>query len=404
MEKNLNKLKYSIPFILLFLIILIKNYYVGYSHDDITFLGFLNTYDDLYSFNYFRYTCWTSRNIIESVILMFLNCNLWVWRIVDALVYPLIALFIVKLIGNKKYSYISCILVGIFLLSVDASLESTGFLTTTINYTWPLFFRLIYFYFLKEIFNGKKEFIYYVIAIISLILASNNEQLSVIIFGIHFFLFLYLLYKKINIPKFFYLAILIVLLIIINAFICPGNYNRINVALRFYPWYADLSIADKFNIGFSHIMNWWIATCDLISLVLFALLGIYNYLKKKRFFYFIPLVIASLFTFIPSLNHLIVVNVNQLGYNPVSFNLFLISFIVFLIFFISLIYCFISIFLLDKKFGYLIGFLFIISLASAIMYGFTPSILSMKRMYIFSSACNMFISFCLIIKISKFLK
>lgn len=420
MENNLIKtrIKYIIPFILLFLFILIQNAVVGYSHDDITFQGFLKVYPSLIEFTEFRYTHWTNRNIIECLILIFLKQNFWIWKIIDSIVYPLIAFFTIKIIDKKdsfKNSAIACILVAIFYLSVKTAIESTGVLTTSINYTWPLLSLIIHFYLVKEfLFNKKinnfyKKIIVYLLILITLIFGANNEQLAMVGLGVYVFGFIYALYKKIKIPKFIYLCLAVLLIIIINSLICPGNQNRIDVALRFYPWYAYLNPLNKLNIGFSNILTQWITGCNLITAILFGLLGVYGYLNNKtnlkRIVCFIPLIIVVLFwiasLFIPGLNILMNENITKIGYNPIGLKNLIISLIIYIIFTISLIYAYFSLFKSNKKLGYIVIALSLIALGSAVMYGFTPTILSKERMYIFSSACFLIIDYILISNLIK---
>ena len=420
MENNLIKARiiYLIPFVLLFLFILSKNAAVGYSHDDLTFQWFLKVYPSLIEFSEFRYTHWTNRNIIECLILIFLKQNMWVWRIIDSLIYPLIAFFTIKLLDKKdsfKNSAIACILVAIFYRGIRIALESTGIMTTSINYIWPLLSLIIHFYLLKEYLFGKeinniyKKILVYSLILIKLIFAANNEQLAIVALGVYVFGFIYLIYKKIKIPNFVYLCLAVLSIIIINSLICPGNQNRIDVALRFYPWYAHLNPLNKLNIGFSNILTEWITKWNWISAILFGLLGIYGYLSNKtnlrKVICFIPLIIVILFwiatSLVPGLNTLMTENITRIGYAPTGLKNMIISLIIYTVFIISLIYAYFSLFKLNKKLGYIIIALSLIALGSAVMYGFTPTILSKERMYIFSSACFLIIDYILISNLIK---
>lgn len=420
MEKNLIKRRilYLIPFILLFLFILSKNAAIGYSHDDLTFRGFLKLYPSLIEFSKFRYIHWTSRNIIECLILIFLKQNMWVWKITDSLIYPLIAFFTIKIIDKKnsfKNSVIACILVAIFYRSIRIALESTGILTTSINYIWPLLSLIIHVYLLKEYLFGKeinniyKKILVYSLILITLLFAANNEQLAIVALGVYVFGFIYLIYKKIKIPNFTYLCLAILLIIIINSLICPGNQNRVNVALRFYPWYVYLNPLNKLNIGFSNILTEWITKWNWISAILFGLLGIYGYLSNKtnlrKVICFIPLIIVILFwiatSLVPGLNILMSENITRIGYAPTGLKNMIISSIIYIIFIMGLIYAYLSLFKSDKKLGYIAITLSLIALGSAVMYGFTPTILSRERMYIFSSACFLIIDYILISDLIK---
>lgn len=411
----MNKKDYSfyIPFLMLFIILILWHFKLNLFGDDLVFLND-TVIDPLTYFNY-RYNDWSSRNLIEFVMIEFLKMNHLVWQVLDSLIFTGIAIITTKLLTDKKdiiYSIITSIFVLMFIYSAYYALASCGFLTTTINYIWPLFCIILNLYLLKKII--KKEFkskLIYLISIITLIFGVNNEQLCVITFLIYALLFIYLKYKKINVPIFFYISGIIILISAINVAICPGNLNRYYVEIsENFPEYINATILDKINIGTSNIINFTTTECDIVTLLLFTLIGLYSYVRNKisikTIICFLPLIITSIFWILiltgnPTLNTIMYTNIGLMGYYPINIKNFIYSIIIYLAIIIPLIYGFYNIFKLDKKLGVNVILLIIISVASAIMYGFTPSKFSLSRMYIYFYFINMIINLYLIFYLLK---
>lgn len=424
LQKKLTKanILYLLPFIALFGFILFQNLIVGYSHDDFTYKSMMRAYPNIIDYSIMRYYTWTNRNISEAVVLFFLKSNIWLWRILDAIIYPAIAYLIIKLTHKEKdlkYSIICCILIAIFYISVKSAIASTGFITTSIDYIWGILCLLIHFYLLKQvIFKNKvkgtlKLVLVHLICIATFVFAITNEQLAMVALGFYVFGFLHAIYRKFTIPNITYLYVIILLLSLMNAILCPGNYNRIAVALKFYPWYGPLNVLDKINIGVSNILNTTITNCNLITAVTLGLLRLYNYVntnkdRLKQFIGFIPLIIVIIFwictIYYPSLISLMCANITLTGYHPATTYSLIVSLIIYAIFVGSLIYTFIIMFKTNKKLGYCVVAISLIGLGSAVMYGFTPTILSKERMYIYTNACCLIISCLLTIEYIKIKK
>lgn len=152
---NIKKYKnylFLLPFIFLFLILLNWHHSIGLSIDDLFFYT-IPQETNIMSFVIERYDIWSSRILIEYILCHILQSPLILWWYLDSLIFTFIAILTYKLINGENnlfYSILSCILCLSFIFSSHYALGSAGFVTTTINYTWPLFSGLLALYILKN--------------------------------------------------------------------------------------------------------------------------------------------------------------------------------------------------------------------------------------------------------------
>ena len=103
--KNILKNKYVIM-LLFFVIILIMHMFYNFSNDDVNYFNSILDNKDIMDFVIERYNNWSSRVIIES-LLVIVSRNIYLWRVLDSLVIVLLVYSINKLFYKKivKYKY-----------------------------------------------------------------------------------------------------------------------------------------------------------------------------------------------------------------------------------------------------------------------------------------------------------
>lgn len=159
---NIKKYKnylFLLPFLFLFLILLNWHHSIGLSADDLFFYT-IPQESDIISFVIERYDIWSSRTLIEYVLCHILQLPLILWWYLDSLIFTFIGILTFKLIDGKHkifYATLSCVLCLSFIFSSYFALSSAGFITTTINYTWPLFSGLLAIYFKKSCCKGYRQ-------------------------------------------------------------------------------------------------------------------------------------------------------------------------------------------------------------------------------------------------------
>ena len=311
---NIKKYKnylFLLPFIFLFLILLNWHHSIGLSIDDLFFYT-IPQETNIMSFVIERYDIWSSRILIEYILCHILQSPLILWWYLDSLIFTFIAILTYKLINGENklfYSILSCILCLSFIFSSHYALGSAGFITTTINYTWPLFSGLLAIYILKnhtaKDINKTKRILAYIISVLCLMFAVNNEQLAVILLGL--FVLYYLLNYKTKINKKCYLIGITSVIGIINTVICPGIHKRYILELR---WFPDYLLTKN---------------------------------KKQTIISLIPFIIASGFWILTLTDNLTLIqimnaNIVRYGYVPISIKRMILSLTIYAIFIIAFLY------------------------------------------------------------------
>ena len=240
--------------------------------DDLVFRPFF-TEMGLFEFVKLRYMTWSSRILIECVLVCLLQFSDIIWKILDSLVFVLAFYSIIKLL-NAQNKISICVIT--FFLMVTFPFDyfgSAGWGATTLNYSWPLAFGLYSLCKLKDFTLNKYDMNF--LWILALIFAANQEQMCSILFGFSIISFIYMYFKKkkFNIRYFVYLVI--VILSLISHIICPGNAVRLAQEITsWYPTFCDLSIFTKISLGvlstFSSIFisKEWVVLAFLLALIL----------------------------------------------------------------------------------------------------------------------------------------
>lgn len=399
-----------LPFLVLFLILLNWHHTIGLMADD-WFFYTKTQQSDILIFLTERYNIWSSRILIEYVLCQILRIPLIIWWYLDSLILTFIAALTYKLINGKYklfWAILSCLLCLSFIYSSYYGLSSAGFITVGLNYNWPLFTLLLAIYLLKtyttKTTSKVKKGIVYIISIISLLFATSNEQLSVVLVGL-FILYLLFNYKN-KINKNYCLIGLTGILGIINVILCPGIDNRFMSELQWFPDYLQLNILNKLNISFSYIINRCVTWCDLTTLILLGIIGVSVYVltknKKHTILSLIPFIIASVFwilTLTGNLTLITIMNANiiRYGYVPISIKRMILSLTIYAIFIITFLYGLYIIYKHEKGVLWPLYSIMLVGFASTLIFGFTPSIPSMERMYLIFYYANM-ISILIFIK------
>lgn len=207
----------------------------------------------LIAFTKWRAQVWTSRNIIEFVMLILLNVNEWVWIILDSLMFVLIAHSMRKIISPNPNNdmYITLLIVIIIVLFPFGIFCEAGWYATTLNYVWPLAFGLYGLSYITRIITKENiTNLQKILLILATIYATNQEQMCALYVGFYGLFIIYCLIKHIHIPIFVYVIIAISLIMLGYHALCPGNANRKTVETQnYYPEFASFSIVDKLFLG-----------------------------------------------------------------------------------------------------------------------------------------------------------
>lgn len=138
--------------------------------------------------------------------------------------------------------------------------------------------------------------------------------------------------------------------------------------------------------------------CDLTTLILLGIIAVSVYLltknKKKAMISLIPFIIASGFWILTLTDNVMLLqimnaNITRYGYVPISLKRMILSLTIYGIFIMTFLYGLYIIYKNQKSVLWPVYSIMFVGFASTIMFGFTPSIPSMERMYIFFYYGNM---------------
>ncbi len=279
--KKIIKNKYF-PFFLLFLILLILHVFMNFGGDDLWFGKQLEKLS-LPSYLQMRYQTWSSRVIIESILVFITKFDIFIWRILDCLLYTLACFVSVKLVnrkGKREINYLGCCL---FLIYPYYEMSSAGWGATTLNYMWCFSFGMLSFLPLiyKE-YSKKIPKWLYVIAGVGLLYATNQEQMCALVLGFNFLYFIRKAYRKEKLNSYNVICLGLSLISLIFILTCPGNNIRtLSEITKWYPAFADFNLLHKVYLGVVPTMGVLLNNKVVLG-VTFMLLSLGTFLYGKK--------------------------------------------------------------------------------------------------------------------------
>ena len=348
--------------------------------------------DKLADFTVMRYQTWTSRNIIEAILvischfpMLFALANVFFCGVLYKSVYG-----VAKKKDSRQLEFI--VATSILASLIPAALNSAGYIPTIVNYLWPVSALTYVIYILKQLATRQKLLPrQYVFTVLAAIFGANSEQCAALLFGAVIVILGYLIYlrkkKDFKLPKFIFVLFTISIASLIHIATCPGNAQRIIVETTVhFPGFASLGFFDKVLLGFSDVITdmfaaahpFYVAGLLILGI---AVLGSKNNLKKvwNRILISLPSFIlagALLFEYYyhKATGDFMLTRIPYFAEHgdTLRYKLAMLLFVVVLVAY--LIYCF---YILCKKkllFIATLGIFLIAGVLSKIIIGFSPSI------------------------------
>ncbi len=266
--------------------------------DDVYFYYRPNSIVDLVFFR-MRYFSWSSRILIEFILVALLKLPSIVWRVLNPIVITLIGYSISYIFGQTQRRKTNWLIVFLMFMYPFYQMSSVGWVTFSINYIWPLLFGLYSVVIFKKILLRKAIHLYeYFFSILLFVVAINQEILNIVFLLFFLSSFIYLKIRKEN---HWYINIILILCVISLVIIlaAPGNYVRRSIEIKNFVDFDHLSLIQKIEIGLTstfahHIFNF---NFLIFMLCLFLFTSV-NYQYSDYFFKtyaLIPLVVVLLF-------------------------------------------------------------------------------------------------------------
>lgn len=282
-----------LPFIVFAIILICTHIRLQKVADDIWFADILKNQGILeYTIN--RYNTWTSRTIIESILVSLANTNVSfiIWKVLNILMFELLAystykLFIKDIKEEKTKLQLLWILIFGILLIPFSMLKDAGWIATTTNYLWVLALGMFLITIIKKSLKKEKIKWYYTLFyILAALYASNQEQMAATLFAVFTLYILYLLKTKQIKTKLNKTTIFVYIVIILNLIYiltCPGNLIRkIEETQTWYGAYQDYGIVSKLELGITSMMKYLIIDGRVVFIVLTAIMAYYVTKKYKN--------------------------------------------------------------------------------------------------------------------------
>lgn len=373
---------------LIFLIIFCEHFFMNYSIGDdgwFTEYGKMNLLDYLS----FRYTSWTSRLVIESVLVTMLKLPRIVFMVINSCMFVLMYYSSIRITNTEKNEKALILLFVLYITFPIKYFGSAGWYATMINYSWPLGLGLYCLYLIcKSCIHEKLSMFQKVVFFPAYIYAVNQEQLCALIFGFTFVLIIYTYFKEKKINRFLILSCALALMMLAFHGLCPGNeLRKISETKTFYPEFAKFTFIDKVVLGVASTFSimitkplviifaflFSIVICayrkndkiaKIISWILFAIyLALVAFILLNRLGINLP-VLARVTTIIQMYTG----NIPEIVLGPTLILYILCSFV----FVLAVLYCLYR--TLDKENFTLVGIIFLASLAARFILGLSASI------------------------------
>lgn len=246
-----------------------------------------------------RWYGWSSRLVIEVVLVLVLQQPILVWKVLDILVSVLIAWLLCGFFCRSYGQYggesgatadknalpgmqaaiplASLILFLCLLLSYDfREMDSAGYMTTTINYWWPLAAFLVaalplYLWYQE----GACKKGYYVLGTLAAIFAINQEQICAMALLACLYLLITDKLRGRKTTPYLYVLLALSVFFAVCVVICPGNAARKASNIDFwFPAYAGFNLVQKVLLGWYSLLKTLYQDVNLpyflMSAVLFA--------------------------------------------------------------------------------------------------------------------------------------
>ncbi len=402
--KKLLKKKWM-PYLILFIVMFICHLFFKISWgDDIWFKNAIN--DGVINYIISRYNSWSSRILIELVMILLLQLPKFIWCALDSLIITLVAYSITKLFSIKN-NWLAPILVLIYPLY---EMSSAGWYATTLNYLWPLAFGLISLFPIKNAINDKKEKNYmYLVYALTTLFSCNQEQMCAIIFCLYAIFIVYL-YKKNKLNKLILFIFALSFLSLIFILICPGNELRnISEVKSWYNNYKYFGMFSKIFLGIVTTFIYSVYNLNTVIFILSILLPIFIFKENKnkcvKLISLIPFSIYCMINLFPNIFYSMFPKIGELietsrtyASSPNEINLCGSSIFIFgisVLFFVSILVSVYNCFKNNKR--YLMCLILLAGLASRFIMGFSPTV------YASGMRTFLFLDFSVIILVANML-
>ena len=256
--------------------------------DDLAYKNILEN-QTIFDFLWERYHTWSSRVLIEAVMLLFVTGNVWWWKIVDSLMIVLFVWIVSELFGGESGQDKMRAQIMMFCMIWIVpffSLSSAGWITTTINYLWPLTLGLVAMLPIRHwICEEQVPAWEYAVCPVCALYGANMEQMGAILLGSYMVFGGYLLWKRRKLSPLYFVQLVLIAASLLFILTAPGNVCRTEEEIqRFFPGFETLTPLQKLWMGFLDTAQYYLAAGDGQKSYVFGLFSVILWLAALLVF------------------------------------------------------------------------------------------------------------------------
>lgn len=228
-----------------------------------------------------RYLNWTSRIVIDFIVVTLVRLPL-LWKLLDCIVFASIPVLLSKTLGESAFMKWCCAAAVLLYPLHDAG--SAGWVTTTVNYLWPVWAIIFIGMLLKKMFCKQKiRWFELVIGVFASVIAGSHEQAAVVLLTILILAGIYAVRSRNYRLPFYYVLFALNLISLLFIIICPGNSNRNVVGTVDMPEFAGYTFFDKAYLGLLSIERVFIANVDIVFFSVTVILAVLVCIKTRDY-------------------------------------------------------------------------------------------------------------------------
>lgn len=359
-----------------------------------------------------RYQTWSSRVVIDYVMIFLASHRLMYWKIINVLVFATLPHFCIRLfdLSERGKAYL-ILLLGMYPM---LDMASCGWVAATTNYIWPLW-CLVYIaqVIRKAALQRKVSPWEWVLSVFAMLYGGCHELMAVFLLLVFFFYAWRILYeKKERVHPMVVVLFAMNVLLIAMVLISPGNALRTAAETTLhFPAFATFGPFQKLYIGIYNLMRVEIFHINALFYAFMVMLTILVFLRTKNWkkvsVTMVPSGIALSYMLSP-----LFVQESHVDYSGSFFTVFrqplgpmtelsydfahVLCIIYFLLFVLCVCLALVWICEGDKTTALFCILIFGMGLATAVVMGFSPTVYeSVRRPYIYFNFTMIFLSiFC----------
>ncbi len=234
---------------------------------------------------------WSSRTFIDVVSFLVID-HVFLWKLVDTVVFVLIGWALGRLTGEKVLCY------AFLLMYPFYQMAEAGWIATTTNYFWPLGAGLAVCLCLKKSMDGQKVRWYeYLWGVPAVLFACNQELLAAVMTVVTLTCMVLCLSRKRRKIPYVYLMLILEFLSLVYILACPGNYCRnVKEIAIWVPEFTEFSFGTKLYMGLYNVARVYIASPHVVFLPVAVILLILVYKKTGNYW---KTLLSSIAVFLP---------------------------------------------------------------------------------------------------------